>query len=419
MVEPACAACGTRPAPSDRFCSECGARLAITVGVAEPAPEAQPLRPRRWRDVGTVVALVAVLAVGTYVLVSVGGDRIESDGASEEPTVEPDPAAPTGELPAAASAVERSEPLTAAPEGVSFAYRDRAGVHIVELGASSTRLIEAGSIPPEVFPHPTFAAVDHWLVYVDEGRARMLDRAAGGATVDLGAADAVAPWPRRSGRPAVWLIDLDLGSPDVAPTVTAVEVSGEVVVEATALAPGSIVAGATIDGLVVANSFADGAFLLDSDGLAVIDDGRVLGVGLDWVGVWDCDAALKCGGRMLDLADGTASSVLGQAPAATAVALSPDRRWVAQLVAPDTVFRGATADLELRDQITGGSRRLDVDVFGGERLVWSPDGSILAWTGSNRLWFYRVADGSLARFPEPLRASSASPGEVVFVEPLG
>lgn len=418
MVEPACTVCGTRPAASDRFCSTCGTRLAFPLGSSEPDPEAEPVRPRRWRDAATVVALVAVLAAGTWILASVGDDSVESDRAAEEPPAEPAPAGEIDEPVQVPPPGEVSEPLIEAPDGVGFVYRDRAGVHLVEAGIAP-RLVEAGSVPPEVFPHATVAAVGESLVFVDGGRARVLDRVGDGPPTDLGAADAVAPWPRAGGEAAVWLIDLDLGSPDVAPTVSAVDLAGRVVVDATALAPGSTVAGGTIDGLVVANSFADGAFLLDADGLAAIDDGRVLGVGLDWVGVWDCDASLKCEGRILDLADDSSSAVLGQSPAATAVALSPDRRWVAQLVAPDTAFRGATADLELRDQITGGSRRLDVEVFGGERLVWSPDGDVLAWTGSNRLWFYRVADGSLARFPEPLRASSASPGEVVFLEHLG
>ncbi len=388
----------------------------MSVG-GDAAPEPAPVRPRRWRDAATLVALVAVLAAGTLLLVSVGDESVESEGEVDEPTVEPAQPAEVDEPAEEQPPIESSQLLAEVPGGVGFVYRDRAGVHLVEAGAAP-QLIEAGSVPPEVFPHATVAPVGRSLVFVDEGRARVLDRTGDGPATDLGAADALAPWPR-PGSEAVWLIDLDLGSPDVAPTVSAVDLAGRVVVDATALAPGSTVAGGTIDGLVVANSFADGAFLLDADGLTAIDDGRVLGVGVDWVGVWDCDASLKCGGRMLDLADGSARSVLGQAPAATAVALSPDRRWVAQLVAPDTAFRGATADLELRDQITGGSRRLDVTVFGGERLVWSPDGSILAWAGSNRLWFYRVADGSLARFPEPLRASSASPGEVAFVEPLG
>ena len=403
MSKPACGACGAPYGPDDGFCPSCGAHLGggdveVALG-GVPAGEVDTGSPRRWRLVATALALVAGLAAASLLFTAGDSDSERAPSAAD--------AVPTG-------GSDQPAPAFESPPGLRLAYGDRLTISIVDLDSESVTQVPVTSAPPELFPLPTMVPLPGALAYVDDGRARVVELDRPQQPLDLGPADAIAGW---SGRevPAVWLIDLDLPSGERAPTVSAVDVAGRTVVDAIALPPGAVVGGGAADGLVIANAFADAVALVDEQGIRIVAEGRLVAVGEDWIDVWKCEDRLECGPRLIDPDGSAARSVVGQAPDAQVVSISPDRRWLAQLLAPR--LRGSAGTLEVIDQETGGSRAVEVEVFGDARLAWSDDGSVLGWVSSRSLYLYRIDTGGLALRPETLLASSASPGEVVFLTP--
>jgi len=461
-VENNCPACGEPARWGDRYCHTCGQQLHDEAGSFDldlGSPAERAIAARANRRVGVVFGIVGSLIVGLLVLNLVittdepdgdgagslaGPDEPDGDGAGslagpDEPDGdgagslagpdEPDGdgagslAGPDGPVADGGTAngggPEPSAPVVAfadvagrldAGPGHTLAWRDRAGIHLTDLADGSTELIPVSATPPEVEPLPTMAAVGDAFVYIDDRTAfaRTAD-----AMVELGSADALLAWPFDD-RGAVWLVELDLEPVQPTAVISARRPDGELLVPSTPVREDYVLAGGTAAGVVAVHDVVRGAHVGDTAFLLPWSQGRLVGVGARSLVTWECSPQAICG-PWLVRSQTSREEIDADIEPLSRSFLSPDDRWLFQVVDPESRFRGDTAFLQVVDFASGDVVTLDPPAFGSERASWSSDSRLVAWASSNRLWIHEPLSGNLLEIDADLRASNVLPGEVVLL----